>query len=180
MLHTTRRQTSGCMLAPTAHHTAVRMMHKFQGPSVACRAELYRSQDAQRAANEKASREAAQRSQAEAQAQALRRDMEYVQKDLQAGLRSASVTMLQLAPLCGSCTQGEMWSLLGGTCSCEAGYLVSTGQACCQSALPQRMSTGPRLLGAVPKTEGQHNQVRTQLQDTSADQPAARHFKVRS
>ena len=94
------------MIAPTAHDTAAHMMHNCQGPSIACRAELYRSQDAQRAANEKATREAAQRSQAEAQAQALRRDMEFAQQDLQAGLRSAPAAMLQLAPLCGTCTQG--------------------------------------------------------------------------
>ena len=92
------------MIAPTARDAAAHMMHNCQGPSIACRAELYRSQDAQRAANEKATREAAQRSQAEAQAQALRRDMEFAQKDLQAGLCSAPATRLQLAPVCGSGT----------------------------------------------------------------------------
>lgn len=83
MLHTSRRQVSGRLLVPTARDTAVHMMQKYHGPLIACRAELYRSQDAQRAASEKATREAAQRSQAEAQAQALRRDMEFAQKDLQ-------------------------------------------------------------------------------------------------
>ena len=37
---------------------------------------------------------------------------------------------------------GRMQSLLRRTCRREAGYLGSTWQACCQSALPQRVCRG--------------------------------------